>query len=348
MNQARRELQSIHTMLVAGQRSVRLQRHSLLLMGGIGGLVAAFTESFITHQRFPEVTQRAVALLVWLSVWLGGMCIADHWLTRSACTQRDETLPFAQKQITRAWWMLLAMGTLGSFAMFFYGGGAMVYALWIVLLGLGIYLFGLFSSSLIEWIGVATILLGVTGLAAGLSYDVMHWLTASCFAIGMPLAGWLDARYSDAPWPRRALSLAAWIVLVAGIPLGLARQFLVVAPDAAPIALSEAGPPALGERVVRLAAGTPVALHLDLDGPVLKLAANGGLTMSLAETIDIVMQDGLPDGRYRVGEGEWRSARDGSMNLRIDLLRARIENGLPVVRARAVLGTPPPQTEAAP
>ena len=62
--------------------------------------------------------------------------------------------------------MLLSVGCLGSFAMFFYGGSGMIYALWMVLLGLGVYLFGLFSRPLLEWIGLATILLGVAGLAA--------------------------------------------------------------------------------------------------------------------------------------------------------------------------------------
>ncbi len=342
MSHARLELESIQSMLYAGHRSVHLDRHSLLLMGGIGGLLAGFTECVVNAQRFPNVTQHAVALLVWLSVWLGGMCVADHWLTRRARANRDETLPFAQGQITRAWWMLLAMGTLGSFAMFFYGGGAMIYALWIVLLGLGIYLFGLFSRSLIEWIGVATILLGVTGLAAGLGYDALHWLAASCFAIGMPLAGWLDARCINAPWPRRALALVTWIALVAGLPLGLARQFLVVPPTAAPTLLANADMAARGERVVRLAAGTPVAFRLDLDGPVLQLLPNNGLTMSLSEPIDIVLRDGAPDGRYRAGDGEWHSIRDGSMDLRIDRLQARIEQGEPIVRAHAVLGKQPP------
>jgi hypothetical protein len=347
MNQARLELQSIQSMLAAGHRSVHLERHSLLLMGGIGGFLTGFTESVITAQRFPDVKQRAVALLVWLSVWLGAMSVADHWLTRRARAHREETLPFAQGQITRAWWMLLAMGTLGTFAMSFYGGGAMVYALWIVLVGMGIYLFGLFSRTLIEWIGVAAILLGVTGLAAGLCYDALRWLAASCFAIGMPLAGWLDARCGDAPWPRRAVALAVWIALVAGLPLGLARQFPVVAPTAAPTLLADAGMAARGERVVRLAAGTPVALRLDMAGPLLKLLPNDGLTMALSEPIDIVLQDGTPDGRFRVGDGEWRTIRDRSMVLRIDPLRAQIEHGEPVVRAHAVFGAPP-QTGAAP
>ena len=348
MNEARIELQSIQSMLAAGHRSVRLERHSLLLMGGIGGLVAGFTEFIITQEHFPDVTQRAVALLVWLGFSLGGMCVADHWLTKRARAHRDETLPFAQAQITRAWWMLLAMGTLATFAMFFYGGGAMMYALWIMLLGLGIYLFGLFSRSLIEWIGVATILLGVTGMAAGLGYDVMHWLTASCFAIGMPLAGWMDARCSDAPWPRRAFALAAWIALVAGPPVGLTRQFLVHAPTASPTSLANATTSAPGERVVRLAAGTPVVLRLDLEGPVLKLMPNNGVTMSLAEPMDVVLQDDAPDGRYRIGEGPWRTVRDGLMRLEIDRLEARIEHGKPIVRAHAVFGTSPPQTRAAP
>lgn len=125
-------LQAIHAMLAAGHRSVQIEKHSLFLWGGIGGLLCVTTDHVLTAERFPDITQRAVALLLWLTAWIGAVGGLDHWLTRRARLARKETLPFARAQITRAWWML--------FAMFFYGGGAMVYALWIVLLGLGIYL----------------------------------------------------------------------------------------------------------------------------------------------------------------------------------------------------------------
>lgn len=200
------QLQAIHAMLAAGHRSVHLERHSLLLIGAVGGFLSVVSEWAITPERFPDATERGFALLVWLAFWLGGVSLLDHWLTRRARARRAETLPFAQTQITRAWWMLLSVGCLGSFAMSFYGGGSMIYALWTVLLGLGIYLFGLFSQRLIEWIGLATILLGITGLAAGVSYETTRWLNASCFAVGMPLAGWMAAKFltrrgCNAPWP---------------------------------------------------------------------------------------------------------------------------------------------------
>jgi hypothetical protein len=173
------QLHSIQSMLAAGHRSVHLERHSLLLFGGAGGILSVTTEWVITESFFPDNRERALGLLLWLAFWLGGASLLDHRLTRHARQKRSETLPFAQEQITRAWWMLLSVGTLGSFAMFFYGGGAMIYGLWIVLLGLGIYLFGLFSRPLIEWIGLATILLSVVGLSAGLPYGATRWLSST-------------------------------------------------------------------------------------------------------------------------------------------------------------------------
>lgn len=337
MSHARHQLESIHAMLAAGQRCVRLERHSLLLLGSVGGFIVGSTEYFITDDRFPDHTQRALALLLWLTVWLGGMASVDHWLTHRARLQRDETLPFAQAQITRAWWMLLGMGTLGSFAMFFYGGGAMIYALWIVLLGLGVYLFGLFSRPFIEWIGLTTILLGVTGLAAGLSYGATHWLAASCFAIGMPMAGWLNQRWGDAPLPMRGLILSLWLAAVVGPALILARTSFAKTPDIPALTLA-AGPIGIGNQVLRLPADTPVLLRVDLDGPLLSASPQAGLAMTLSLPIEVALNDGVPDGRYRIANGPWHHIHDGLLDLNIDRLSPRLENGRPVVRAHAVFG----------
>jgi hypothetical protein len=326
------QLQSIQSMLAAGHRSVRLERHSLILTGGVGGFVAGGTEYLITAERFPDLTQRALVLLVWLGVWLGGLSLVDHYLTRRARARRDETLPFAQAQITRAWWMLLGMGTLGSCAMFFYGGGPMIYGLWIVLLGLGIYLFGLFSRPLIEWIGLATILLGVVGLAAGLPYQMTHWLAASCFVVGMPLAGWLDRRQRDPAWGARMLALLLWMVAVVGAALLLAR-----------LTAGTEEPPRLaaGERVLQLAPGTPVALTLDLSGPLMGASPQAGLGMHLKLPVEVVLHDGEPDGRYRINNGPWHRIRDGVLGLKIHRLKPGLgADGQPVVRAEVVLDGP--------
>lgn len=331
------QIQAIHGMMQAGQRSVRLERHSLLLIGLVGGFICAATEYIITRDRFPQVDQQALALLLWLAFWLGGMTFADHLLTRRIKRQRNETLPFAQAQITRAWWMLLGMGTLGTCAMMFHGGGTMVYGLWIVLLGLGIYLFGLFSRPLIEWIGLATILLGVAGLAAGLPYGATHWLAASCFAIGMPLAAWLDGRLVQARLPARLLALLGWIGLVVAPALAVTRMVETAAPHALPVAAGALAPGG-GEQVLRLGAGTAVPLHLELESGLLRTNGKSELSFVLQQPIEVVFDDGQPDGRYRIAEGPWHTIREGVLKLRIDRIAPSLDpQGQPQLKAHARL-----------
>ena len=326
---------AIQSMLAAGHRCVHLERHSLLLIGGVGGFLSVVTEWFITDTRFPNTDQRGIALLVWLAFWLGGMALVEHWMTRRARTRRAETLPFAQAQVTRAWWMLLSVGCLGSCAMFFYGGGGMIYALWTVLLGLGIYFYGLFSRPLIEWIGLAAILLGVAGLAAGLPYGATRWLNASCFAIGMPLAGWLNARFDDSGLPGRVAVLALWLAVVATPPLLIARYATTTVPSATPVySVATVG---LGEQVLRLEAGSRVPLRIDLDSPILAVAPDAGLDLTLTRPVEVALRDGQPDGRYRIGTGAWHTIHDGILQLRIDRIQPRLADGRAEVLTHASL-----------
>lgn len=316
------QLDSIQAMLAAGHRSVHLERHTLLLLGAVGGFLIYATELVITAERFPDHHGRAVALLLWLAFWLGGVSLLDHRLTRRARRNRAETLPFAQAQITRAWWMLLTMGALGSFAMFFYGGGAMVYGLWIVLLGLGIYLFGLFSRPVVEWIGLAGILLGVTALSAGLPFGATRWLCTACFAIGMPAAAWL-ARRDDDSRMKRIGAVVLWLVLVAIPPLVFVRLSDVPAPEA-------------GERVLHLAAGDRVPLRVDLESPLLSAAPSAAIDLRLSVPVDVVLAGGQPDGRYRIADGPWHRMRDGVLQLSIDRIAAQFSAEAAEVRMHAV------------
>ena len=335
MNKAYTQLQSIQSMLTVGHRSVHLEQHSLLLIGTVGGLIAGLTEYIITAERFPDTMQRAMALLLWLGFWLSWMAFWDQRLTRLARQRRDETLPFAQAQITRAWWMLLCMGSLGSFAMFFYGGGGMIYALWIILLGLGVYLFGLFSQPLIEWIGLATILLGVTSLAAGLPYGATHALAVTCFIIGMPLAGWLSRHYGDANLLTRGLALLIWIALVTTPALLFTKLSFVTPPTTDALSLNEFTS-AEGEQVLRLEPGTPVALKLDLESAIITADPTANLTMQLTKPVEVALIGGKPDGRYRMADGKWRAIHEGVLEINIDRLQPTLEYNHPTVRIHAL------------
>ena len=269
MSDAQHELRSIHSMLSRGHRCVELERHSLLMIGALGGGLSLLTESFVTVDRFPDLSQRAAALLLWLGGWLASVSWLDHRLTQRARLRRAETLPFAQAQITRAWWLLLTVGTLGSFAMYFYGGGEMVYALWIVLLGLGIYLFGLFSRGWVEWVGVAAILLGVMALAARLPLGATRGLCASCFGLGIPLAGWLARRLDDRGGSARVGALVVWIAVVVAPVLIVQRGAEVPVPPGRVVGV-DALVQGRGDQILRLEAGTLVPLQIRLDGPMLQ------------------------------------------------------------------------------
>lgn len=334
MPHVQEQLHAIQSMLASGHRSVHLERHSLLLIGGVGGFLCGATEWIITAERFPDNRQRALALLLWLGFWLGGSSFLDHRLTHRARLRRAETLPFAQAQITRAWWMLLSVGSLGSFAMFFYGGGAMIHGLWIVLLGLGIYLFGLFSRPLVEWIGLSTILLGVAALATGLPFGATRWLNASCFAIGMPLAGWLAARVDARGLARRLAALALWIALVVAPPLLFAAMALTD-PPAGPLTAPDSAAIADGERIVRLEPGTRLPLRIDLESPILSASPQAELGLTLTLPVEVALRDGQPDGRYRIADGAWHGIHEGVLHLMIDRISPRLENGAPAVRIHA-------------
>src|SRR6185295_3361336 len=134
-------------------RSIRLQRHSLMLWGLAGAILCLATEHVITPERFPVHWQRSVALLLFLGIVLSGVAIADFWYTRYRIEARDESLPFVQAQVTKIWWLLIGMGVLFTFASSFFGGGQMVFVIWLVLFGLGIYVHGLFSEQILEWAG---------------------------------------------------------------------------------------------------------------------------------------------------------------------------------------------------
>ncbi|MBI5786764.1 MAG: hypothetical protein HZA64_15035 [Rhodocyclales bacterium] len=313
-------MQSIQAMLAAGHRCVELERHSLLLWGLIGGWLCGFTDFFINGDSFPDNTQRAIAVFLWLAAWLGGMSWLDHRLTHKARLARAETLPFAQAQVTRAWWMLLAIGTLATFAMFFHGGGIMVYALWTVLLGLGMFVFGLFSRPLVEWIGLATILLGIAGLAAGLPFVTARWLTAAVFAVGLPFAGWLAARSDNGGIRLRIAYVTLWLVAVIAAGLIAARM------------VPSAAPPTPATATLKLPAGSAVPLYVDMESPLLAIAPTDALSMRVTRDTEVALTDGQPDGRYRFDGGDWHSVKDGILTLRIDRIRPQVTHGNPTVR----------------
>jgi hypothetical protein len=305
------QLDAIHSMLTAGSRSVRVERHSLLVWGLAGALLCIGVDFIITHERFPERAARAAMALGLIGGVLLAAGLLDFRLTRRLREARDETLSFVQRQIYKSWWLLLAMGVLLNYGMVFFGGGYMTFSMWMVLVGMGLFFHGLFSRQAVEWGGVLMIGTAVAALALRLPHEFMRWLAAAAFGIGVPLMGVLFDADAPGAVSVRLLRAGLWLVAVAA-PAALA-YFLVttaLAPNAPQVSLDKFRDSAIvpQRQVVTLPAGTRVPLAVRLRGDMID-EVELTIPLVLTRPVDIGMRDGRPDGRFRIADGDWKSRR---------------------------------------
>lgn len=300
-------------MLASGQRNLRMERHTLLLLGIPAGLLFALSESIFTPEQIPDLQQRALSWLALLATVIGTIVTVDwHW-TRKIKATRDETWSFIHRQVLKVMWLLLALATLATFAMFFYGGGYMVCSVWLIFAGLGLYVHGLFSEELLEWGGGLMIAIGIVSLVAGLPYESLRWLAASVFALGLPLFALLLDRGRHRPAYVRLLQICGWLAAVVVLPLLIEQQsHLRTLPDGPLLTLAafRANPPADGTAIVTLPAGTPIPVEVELAGD---LFAGGErqtrMPLILQQPVELLLQHGKLTGDVRFpGEG-WQNSR---------------------------------------
>ncbi len=313
MNSPQKQIQAIHAMLASGQRNLRMERHTLLLLGLPAGLLFALSESIFTPEQIPDLQQRALSWLALLVAVIGTIVTVDwHW-TRKIKATRDETWSFIHRQVLKVMWLLLALATLTTFAMFFYGGGYMVCSVWLIFAGLGLYVHGLFSEELLEWGGGLLIAIGIVSLVAGLPYESLRWLAASVFALGLPLFALLLDRGRHRPAYVRLLQICGWLAVVVVLPLLIEQQsHQRTLPDGPLLTLMEFrnNPPADGTAIIALPAGTPIPVEVELAGDLFAgRESHARMPLTLQEPVELLMLDGKLSGDMRFPGESWQNAR---------------------------------------
>jgi hypothetical protein len=314
---AAQQLDAIHSMLTIGRRNLRVERHSLLLWGAGGGLIILVSSHILTPEQIPAIGLRALAWLIFLALSFSAIGIIDWHLTRRAKVAREETWPFLHRQILKVWWLLISIGILLTFAMFFYGGGHMLFPAWLVLTGLGLYIHGLFSEELLEWAGILCIAIGVGILALNLNSIAAQWIAASTLGLGFPLLSFmLDRGRQRTYWLRLAQS-TGWLLCVLCPPL-LAQQLSKVSlADEVPIvSLAAFKLHPKQQQVVSLPAGSLIPVKVDISGDLFRASKLSVLPLELNGTIEIMMNDGQPTGKWRYPDDRWLS---GLETLRISI-----------------------------
>lgn len=307
-----RQLDAIHAMLSAGHRNLRVERHTLVLWGLTGGVLWALSDAILTPEQIPEPTRRAVAWLVLLSLTLGLTGWADWWLTRRAKRERDEVWSFIHRQVLKVLWLMMALGVLITFAMFFFGGGYMLPAIWLTLIGLSLFIHGLFSEELLEWAGALIILTGIASLGLRLPWETSKWICAAIFGLGLPALGlMLDGGLRRAR-SLRALQATLWLAGVLVLPLAYHRHAAaMLLPEGPVISLEEyrARPHPPGAAIVRLPAGAEVPVEVEVSGDLFRQEPTR-FSLHLAEPLEVLLQDGQLTGDARQPGGPWLLARE--------------------------------------
>lgn len=307
------QLTAIHAMLAAGHRNLWVERHTLWLWGIPPGVLFALSESILTQEHFPVVTERAFAWLGLITSVLLTIAVTDWHLTRKIKASRDEAWSFIHRQVIKVQWLIMGMAALATFASFFYGGGYMICAVWLVFLGLSLYMHGLFSEELLEWIGALCILIGVASLFAGLPYETMRWVVAAVFGFGLPLLAFMLDRGRHRSAPIRLLQMLAWLTAVLIVPICLEqRANRLDIPDIKPMTLQAfvAQAPSIGEVVVALPAGTRIPVEIEVGGDL--FASSGEkpvLPLTLDRPIELLLRDGQLTGDVRVAGEPWQQSR---------------------------------------
>jgi len=308
---ATQQLDSIHAMLSAGHRNLRIERHSLILWGICGGCLIFISKHILTADQFPDLTQRALAWLIFLAITLSGVSLLDWHLMHRAKQARDETWSFIHKQVLKVWWLLILIGVLLTFATFFYGGGYMIMGAWVVLIGLGLYIHGLFSEELLEWTGALIIAIGISMLLFRLSYPDLRLVATSTLALGLPLlAAMLDRGLQRAPWVR-LLQSGGWLLCVLIPPL-LAHQLVSAdAPPEAPVvSLDEFRKQPATRQVVIFPAGSSIPVKVEISGNMFRTGSTSMLPLILNEPVEVMMDSGQPTGDWRFPGENWMLARE--------------------------------------
>ncbi len=318
---ATQQLDSIHSMLSAGHRNLRVERHSLVLWGlSCGGLILA-SSHILTEEQLPGLEQRAFAWLIMLALAVSGVATLDWHLTRQVKQARDEIWSFIHKQVLKVLWLLMSVGVLLTFAAFFFGGSYLIYPEWVVLVGLGLYVHGLFSEELLEWGGALVIAIGIGMAALRLNYTLLQWVAASTLGLGLPLLSLMLDRGRERAPRVRLLQSAIWLLCVLAPPV-LAHRFIAASapPDAPVVSLEKFTRQPSLQQVVSLPAGTSIPVRFDVSGNVFR-TGDAVFPLVLNEPVELMMKDGKPTGDWRKTGGDWLLWQD-TLRVQIPWIRA--------------------------
>ena len=315
LNGGKEQLQAIHAMLSSGHASVRMERHTLILWGLTAGGLILLVPQLFSMDVYTDPTRRMWLQNGFISCVLLGVGVWDAVWTARIRRCRDETLSFVQRQVTKLWWLLIALVVVINIGMNLYGGGFFFYGITLVLTGIGIYVYGLFSRQLLTWSGAMKILLGLVMIALSPDLNVQKWVAACAFGIGFPAFALMVDRTVERSVARELLLSLGWLALVlapafAAASISQDSRFETWPHVSWSGYLQQVGEEGTESIVVKLPAGTHVPVSMNIDGDLLQpIAQPPPLILRTTRAAELAVERGEVMGISH-GDGKWNSRYD--------------------------------------
>ncbi len=300
---ASHQLEEIHAMLTSGHRSIRMERHTLILWGLAAAFLILTTEAIFTHERFPVFWQLIAAMNLYISSVLFATGVVDFRLTRRLRRERGESISFIQRQLTKVWWLLVGLIVVINIGMNFFGGGQLFYGICMILVGMALYIHGLFSQQMLTWGGIMLIVIGLATTAFVPIYEAQKYLAVSVFGLGLPLLSlMIDRRDITSVSARKLWLSSAWLLAVLA-PALLAFQWLEATasnsrPGNAPLLALEEYSPSDTMQIVTLPAGTIVPFRLTINSELLSETGTLEIPLTLGQGLQLSVENDEVKGYY--------------------------------------------------
>lgn len=308
-DQTRSQIEVIQSMLATGHRSLRLERHTLMLWGLTTAFLILFVPFAFSQTLLPELWQRALIQFLFITVVLLAVGYWDFRLTRRKRALRDETISFIQRQLTKVWWLIIGLIVLINLGMDLFVGKYLFYPILIAFAGLGFYIQGLFSQQFLAWNGILLILLSLTCVVLQIPHTTNEWLTVVAAALGMPVMAWLmDLPIIQKKMSYRVMASIFWLTLIT-IPTWFIHQASYQAPDSdwPQISLSEYNQQKMNDKnvILHIPAGTQIPIEMMIQGDTLASPVMTAVPLVLNQPVDVTVLNGKFTGRYRINNGNW-------------------------------------------
>ena len=234
-------------------------------------------------------------------------------LTRLVRSRRDETISIVQKKVTYSIWLIFALALLlDIFANTRLGGGRKMFGLYVVLGGMAMSMFGMYSSLWWRWCGAVLVILGMTLMFALDPGRTLRYSAASVYIVS-GLASAILLPYATTHL-RCLIFNFIWILLASGLTLlALKIDYEVrIIPDIKTrVTLAQYSGKDKKEHVlITIPPLTKVPVDIHVGGDIFSGEATSILTLTTSKELEIEVKNGKPTGIYRVSGGKWYEASD--------------------------------------